>query len=45
MDSQTRDNVMAALHGEAFAHARYLLFAKAARERGEDALERLEVPA
>lgn len=38
MDTQTRDNIIAALHGEAFAHARYLLFAKAARDRGDDRL-------
>jgi rubrerythrin len=38
MDSQTRDNVIVALHGEAFAHARYMLYAKAAREGGNDRL-------
>ena len=31
MDAQTHENVLAALRGEAFAHARYLLFAAAAR--------------
>ena len=38
MDGQTQENVLAALHGEAFAHARYLLFARAARERGDSRL-------
>ncbi len=41
MDSQTHQNLVAALHGEAFAHARYLLFAEAARGRGEDRLARM----
>jgi rubrerythrin len=38
MDAQTYENVLAAMHGEAFAHARYLLFAAAARKRGEERL-------
>lgn len=38
MDAQTRDNVFAALHGEAFAYARYMLYAEAARESGEERL-------
>jgi rubrerythrin len=38
MDAQTHENVIAALHGEAFAYARYRLFAKAARQRGDDRL-------
>jgi len=38
MEAQTNENVLAALHGEAFAHARYLLFAAAARKRGSDRL-------
>jgi rubrerythrin len=38
MDPKTYENVLAALHGEAFAHARYLLFAAAARKRGETRL-------
>ena len=38
MDSQTCENVIAALHGEAFAYARYMLFADAARDRGDDRL-------
>lgn len=35
MDGQTHENLLAALHGEAFAHARYTLFARAARKRGD----------
>jgi rubrerythrin len=35
MDAQTYENVLAAMRGEAVAHARYLLFAAAARKRGE----------
>lgn len=35
MDAQTHENVLAAMRGEAMAHARYLLFAAAARKRGE----------
>jgi rubrerythrin len=38
MDTQTRENVLAAMHGEAFAHARYTLFAAAAREGGDQQL-------
>lgn len=38
MDTQTHENVFAAMQGEAFAHARYLLFAAAARKRGNDRL-------
>ena len=38
MDAQTHENVLAALHGEAFAYARYRLFANAARKRGDDRL-------
>lgn len=38
LDSQTRDNLLAALHGEAFAYARYRLFADTARERGDERL-------
>jgi rubrerythrin len=38
MDAQTYENVLAAMHGEAFAHARYLLFAAAARKRGDERL-------
>ena len=35
MNKETHANVLAALHGEAFAYARYLAFAKAAREAGD----------
>ena len=38
MDAQTYDNVLTAMRGEAVAHARYLLFAAAARRRGEPRL-------
>jgi rubrerythrin len=35
MDAQTYDNILAAMRREAYAHARYLVFAGAARRRGE----------
>jgi rubrerythrin len=38
MDAQTHENVLAALRAEAFAHARYLMFASAARKRGSQRL-------
>lgn len=38
MDAQTYDNVLTAMRGEAVAHARYLLFAAAARKHGETRL-------
>jgi rubrerythrin len=38
MDAQTNENVLTALRGEAVAHARYLVFATAARKRGETRL-------
>jgi rubrerythrin len=38
MNAQTRDNLLAALHGEAFAHARYRLFAETARRSGDEDL-------
>ena len=38
MDVITRENMLAAMHGEAFAYARYSLFAKAARENGDSHL-------
>lgn len=41
LDEQSRDNLRAALYGEAFAHARYTLFAAAARERGDERLASL----
>jgi rubrerythrin len=38
MNAQTYENVVAAMRREAFAHARYLLFAAAARKQGEERL-------
>jgi rubrerythrin len=38
MDGKTHENLLAALHGEAFAYARYRLFAQAARKRGDNTL-------
>jgi rubrerythrin len=38
MDARTHENLLAAMHGEAFAYARYSLYATAARERGEERL-------
>lgn len=38
MNTQTHENLAAALQREAFAHARYLQFAAAARKRGEEHL-------
>ncbi len=38
MNSQTHDNLLQAMHGEAFAYARYLLFAEQARRNGRPAL-------
>jgi rubrerythrin len=35
MDTKTHENVVAALHGEAFAYARYRLFAAQARDEGD----------
>jgi rubrerythrin len=43
MDTTTYDALMRALHGEAFAYARYSLFAAAARERGDERLASLFV--
>lgn len=36
MDVRTRENLLTALHGEAFAYARYSLFAAAARAEGDE---------
>jgi rubrerythrin len=36
MDERTHENLLAAMHGEAFAFARYSLFAAAARAEGEE---------
>lgn len=41
MNAQTREHLLQALHGEAFAHARYLLFAEQARRNGRPALAEL----
>lgn len=41
MDTTTYDAVLRALHGEAFAYARYSLFAEAARSRGDERLASL----
>lgn len=38
MNAQTYENVVAGLRREAFAHARYLLFAAAARRGGDERL-------
>lgn len=38
MNAETYENLLASLRGEAIAHARYLLFAAAARKRGNDRL-------
>jgi Rubrerythrin len=38
MNTETRENVLAAMHGEAFAYARYTLFAAAARDVGDQKL-------
>ena len=34
MQDQTRQNLCTAMHGEAFAYVKYLLFAEYAREEG-----------
>lgn len=38
MDTQVREDVLTAMHGEAFAYARYMLFAQAAHDAGEQKL-------
>jgi rubrerythrin len=38
MDSQTKANLLIALHGEAFAYAKYRLFAEHARQQGRTEL-------
>ena len=43
MDTRTHENLLAALHGEAFAYARYRLYAAQALEEGDlDLAEMLE---
>jgi rubrerythrin len=39
MNARTRDNILTAMRGEAYAHARYRLFAKAAGQSGDRDLE------
>ena len=41
MDTTTYDALLHAMHGEAFAYARYSLYAAAARERGDERLASL----
>jgi rubrerythrin len=41
MDTQTREMLVTAMHGEAFAYARYMLFANAARAGGDERLAAL----
>lgn len=41
MHKQTRDNLVTAMSGEAFAFAKYTLFAKRARESGNEQLAEL----
>lgn len=41
MDGKTHENVISALYGEAFAYARYSLFAEAARAGGDERLASL----
>lgn len=38
MNAQTREHLLQAMHGEAFAYARYMLFAEQARRNGRPAL-------
>jgi rubrerythrin len=38
MNTETREHLLQALHGEAFAFARYMLFAEAARRNGRPEL-------
>src|SRR5579871_2553332 len=41
MNETTRENVLAAMHQEAFAYAKYMLFAEHARESGKSELAEL----
>jgi rubrerythrin len=41
MDTTTQQSLRTALHGEAFAYARYMLFAAAARDGGDERLASL----
>ncbi len=41
MDGKTQENLIGSMHGEAFAHAKYLLYADQARRNGHEALAEL----
>jgi rubrerythrin len=41
MDPRTRENLLAAMHGEAFAYLKYMLFAEQARKGGNFELAKL----
>lgn len=41
MNAETHEHLLQAMHGEAFAYARYLLFAEQARRNGRPALAEL----
>lgn len=41
MNKKTLDNLSTAMHGEAFAYAKYMLYAERARKNGETELARL----
>jgi rubrerythrin len=41
MNPRTRDNILTAMRGEAYAHARYRVFATAARNSGDRDLEEM----
>ncbi|HVA72039.1 MAG TPA: rubrerythrin family protein [Candidatus Limnocylindrales bacterium] len=41
MNQKTQENLLTAMHGEAFAHAKYLLYAKQARRDGHTELANL----
>lgn len=41
MNEQTRKNLLTAMHGEAFAYAKYMLFAQHARQQGQTELANL----
>ena len=41
MNKTTRDNLSTAMHGEAFAYAKYMLFAERARQNGNSELAQL----
>ena len=45
MNSKTIDNLLTAVHGEAFAYAKYMLYAERARQSGNTELAQLFVSA